>query len=105
MAIKVGCKFQHPTITKGKDVDIIVGKDKKEWFKGKDVCEILGYENVGQALRDQVKKAYKTDLKSILMDEKSSPTPNTNNEGKAVYISQPGLYQLIFSSRLKLAEA
>ena len=29
---------------------------------------------------------------------------DTHNDGKAVYISEPGLYQLIFSSRLELAE-
>ena len=33
-----------------KDVDIVVDKDKKEWFKSKDVCEILGYENPKRAL-------------------------------------------------------
>ena len=33
-----------------KAVYIIVDKDKKEWFKGRDVCEILGFKNYHDAL-------------------------------------------------------
>ena len=41
------------------------------WFCGRDVCLILGFQNIGDALTKKVKKAYKTDLKSLLMEEKS----------------------------------
>ena len=70
-----------------------------------DVCEILGFKNINQTLLDRVKKAYKTNLKSLKMAQTSCATLNPDNHGKAVYISEPGLYQLIFSSRLESADA
>lgn len=59
------------------------------WFVAKDVCNILGLNNVGQAL---------TRLDG---DEKSSITLNDGNPGtpnKAI-VSESGLYSLILASR------
>ena len=51
--------------------------------------------------RDTVKEAYKTDLKSLIMWASSSRTPDTHNEGKAVYICSaepPGDLNLDYTS-------
>ena len=89
-----------------KDVDIVVDKDKKEWFKSKDICEILGYENPKRALYEQVKQAYKVPLKRVL---NSGTNPVSYHEGKAMYIcsasrrrSEPGLYKLELATVLSV---
>ena len=48
----------------GKDVNIATEAKGKEWLCGKDVCEILRFENANNPLLNQVKMAYKTNLKS-----------------------------------------
>ena len=69
----------------------------------------MGFKNVKQALFESVKQSHKTDLNSILMGVKVASsdltTSTTYNEGKTVYISEPGLYKLVFASRLETAEA
>lgn len=59
------------------------------WFVAKDVCDVLGLNNVGQALA------------RLDDDEKSSITLNDGNPGtptKAI-VSESGLYSLILASR------
>ena len=41
------------------------GSTQKEWFCGRDVCEILGLENIKDVLLKQVKQLYRTGLKSL----------------------------------------
>ena len=79
-------------------------EDNEEWFCGRDVCLILGFQNIGDALTKMVKKAYKRSLKDLAVGPESGPSPELNNENKAVYISELGLYQVIFSSRLETAK-
>ena len=57
--------------------------DNEEWFCGRDVCLIFGFRNIKRTLFEQVKRAYKSDLKSLIMWDSSSRTPDTHNEGKA----------------------
>lgn len=85
----------------GKQVDIKLDADRKEWFCGKDVCEISGYENYHDALAKDVRKGYKNKLKVLC---EMHHTPLDYNAEKAVYISETGLYQLIFTSKLEAAE-
>ena len=85
-----------------RDVKIRVDGNGKEWFCGRDVCKILGFKDIKVTLLRQVKQAYKCSLKSLKLD---GELPPAYHEGKAVYISEPGLYQLIFSSRLETADA
>ena len=85
----------------GKQVDIKLDADRKEWFYGKDVCEILGYENYHDALAKEVRKGYKNTLKVLY---EMHHTPLNYNAGKAVYISEAGLYHLIFGKGLEAAE-
>ena len=95
-------KPQHVWKYKGKGIKIRVGSNGKEWLRGRDVCLILGFQDIHKTLQRQVKKAYKCDLKSLIPWVNSSPVCNTHKEDRAVYISEPGLYQLIFSKGWKL---
>ena len=57
------------------------------------------YKNTSQALKNQVKKAYKSHLKNIELGEDSIPHLIPYRDGLAVFVLEPGLYQLIFSKR------
>ena len=92
----------------------IVGTYDDPYFCGKDVCDILEYKNVKDALHKNVKSKYKKDLKTII-DEVVCAAHTTSligipdgnlshNDGRAVYISEPGLYSLIMRSRAAFAE-
>ena len=58
----------------------------------------------GDAVFKQVKQTYKYSLETLIDTPERHTSSQRNNETKAAYISGPGLYQLIFSLRLKLAE-
>ena len=58
----------------------------------------------GNALFKQKKQVYKCSLKILINTPERHTSSELNDETKAVYISRPGLYQLIFSSRVKLAD-
>ena len=77
----------------GKKVDIIVDSHGKEWFRGRDVCKILGFRDIKDALLTKVKKVYKTDLKSIMLAGSLPATSTSYNNGKTVYISKPDAKQ------------
>ncbi|MGL5962687.1 MAG: BRO-N domain-containing protein [Cetobacterium sp.] len=93
----------------------IVGTHKHPYFCGKDVCEILGYIDVHDAIYKHVKPKYKKDLKTLneelsvnLGDNYfgSEHLKNINyHSGKAVYVNEPGLYSLIMKSKASFAEA
>ena len=72
----------------GKEVDIKLDAGGKEWFCGKDVCEVLGFKNANDVLLKQVKQAYKTDLKSMHVTCGSHVNPAPYHAGKSVYISE-----------------
>ena len=122
-------------VFEGRRVDIIVDKNRKEWFRSKDVCRILEFKNINDTILKGVKQSHKTDLKSLVeltcVDHANS---TSNHEGKTVACrvdmrgscllnllswrqnslhllcwaarrSEPGLYKLVFASRLETAEA
>jgi len=92
----------------------IVGSYDDPYFCGKDVCAILEYSNVKDALQKHVKPKYKKDLKTIVEElgcaaHSNSITAISSIEpsyhaGKAIYINEPGLYALIMKSRTSFAE-
>ena len=92
----------------------IVGTFDDPYFCGKDVCAILEYSNVKKALQEHVKPKHKKDLQTLIRELGPVSGPNSITEipnlkpsyhdGKAVYISEPGLYSLIMSSRTSFAE-
>jgi anti-repressor protein len=61
------------------------------WFVAADVCEILGIENVGNAL-SRIKK---DDIRS------ADVTDSIGRQQKTKIVSESGLYRIIFQSRQK----
>lgn len=92
----------------------LVGTYETPWFCGRDVCTILGYKNIKDALQKHVLPHQKKSLSLLSSGLDSTRHPNllgSNNytteyhEGKAVYINESGFYRLINKSKTKLAEA
>ena len=109
----------------------IVGTYDDPYFCGKDVCVILEQKDIKQALQKNVKSKHKKDLQTIIdevgyetnptsiigipineVDVSQTSTPKIRiprlkpsyNDGKAVYINEPGLYALIMKSKTAFAE-
>ena len=107
---------EHMTITVGgRDHQIrLSGTIDDPYFCGKDVCIVLGYKDIKQALQKHVKIKHKKELKGLILpnevDVNSTSTslgsrePLTFNEGKTIYINEPGLYSLIMNSNATFAE-
>ena len=68
------------------------------WWIAKDVCDILGLDNVTEALR-----SLKDDEKITLSTTEGNPRNGIPHQLNAV--NEPGLYRLIFQSRKPEAEA
>jgi len=76
------------------------------YFCGKDVCTVLDYKDIKQALQTFIASDDKKSLKEL---NNVSSTPNSfigtyipnlsYHDGKAVYINEKGLYSLLNSSR------
>lgn len=69
------------------------------WFVGKDVAEILGYENTSKAILNHVEEEDRKILKS-----QNGTLGNMPNRGLQI-INESGLYSLILSSKLPTAKA
>jgi prophage antirepressor-like protein len=92
----------------------VVGTFEEPWFCGRDVCEILEYSNIHQALQINVQQKNKKPLKELseevcLRGKHTSVLGSINfknmsyNDGKTIYINEPGLYALILKSKAPLA--
>jgi prophage antirepressor-like protein len=91
----------------------VVGTFEDPWFCGRDVCEILEYSNIKQAIQINVQQKSKKTLKEL--SEKwglpCKPHFILGSENlsikfpqcQAVYINEPGLYALILRSKASLA--
>ena len=90
---------------------IIVGGNP--WFKGRDVATSLGYKNPTKALREHVTSKHKAAFQDLLQKgslNNQGPLgqyqgPLSNQQPHELYINEPGLYSLIFRSKLPKAEA
>jgi prophage antirepressor-like protein len=104
----------------GKDHFVkLQGTTDEPYFCGKDVCAILGYVDIKKALQVHIKSKHKRELKEFeMVDDKTPSTSDSQNpvkigetytqlsynDGKAVYISEAGLYSAIMHSRAAFAE-
>ena len=84
------------------------------WFKGKDIANSLGYENLGNAIRIHVDSDDKMPIDELLTVSKgvsNSDTPSKgglksglpskiNYQRSTIYVNESGLYTLIFTSKL-----
>src|SRR5579864_3827430 len=85
----------------------IVGTSEKPWFKARDVCNALGYKRSDMALSQHIKPRDRASLNDI-MDGSSTALDTSfrrDREGQQPYITEAGLYGLIFASKLQTADA
>lgn len=73
-----------------------------QWFCGKDVAKALGYSNTNQAIRDHVFDEDRIKLED-LMGHEIGPMIKYQEKASA-YISEPGVYALIFGSKMEQAK-
>ena len=74
------------------------------YFCAKDVANALGYTNPRKAIRDHVFEEDRLKLEDLKRNTTCHP-PLKGNQGESVYITEPGLYALIFGSQLESARA
>ena len=73
------------------------------YFCAKDVAQALGYTNTRKAIRDHVFEEDRSKLED-LRGNVSLPLPK-HNDKESIYISEPGVYALIFGSKLDSAKS
>lgn len=75
------------------DVRVVLDADCP-WFVGKDVCNALGLSNHKQA------------LSRLNVDERTNQniTDSMNRKQSVVAVNEPGIYRLVFTSRVEAAE-
>ena len=64
------------------------------FFVGKDVAKALGYKNPSKAIQQHVDKE----------DKSTAPIQGTAYETRVTIINESGLYALVLSSKLELAQ-
>ncbi|MFM7985774.1 MAG: Bro-N domain-containing protein, partial [Candidatus Fonsibacter sp.] len=68
--------------------------------------KILGYAHPRFAIRDHIPEKYKNTLENLMTASGRGETSLPNyNDRIAMFINEPGLYRLIFRSKVKEAEA
>ena len=74
------------------------------WFKGRDVARSLGYERTRNAILRHVEDEDKTTLEDL---KRGAPFQGLPEYGQAgtTFINEPGLYSLIFGSKLESSKA
>ena len=75
--------------------------DNEPWFVGKDIAEILGYQNTRKAISDHV------DEEDKLMGERNVTPSIIDEMGREqfpIWINESGVYSLIFNSTLPKAK-
>jgi prophage antirepressor-like protein len=74
------------------------------WFKGVEVGKALGYASPSQAIRDHVRNDHRRKMQNLQLPRASDSLPLTKYEQEAVWITEPGVYELLLASRTELAE-
>ena len=70
--------------------------DGVPWFKGKEVATLLGYANTKNAIINNVRDQDKRKMEEL---QGSAKGPLDYNARNAMYISESGLYDLVFNSK------
>lgn len=81
--------FQHPTLG---SLTTYIDDDRNEYFKAHDICIVLRLSNPSSQVSRNVKSKWVFEF-----DDGHSMS------GKALYVSEPGLYALIFRSKTEQA--
>ena len=84
----------------GIEIESFIDKKLRIWFKAKEVAQILGYKNTEHAIKRHVSENHK---RKILL----SCPPETGGQVQGrwiIFVDEPGLYELVFKSRLTAAK-
>ena len=93
--------FQTPGVT----VECLI-VDGDPWFKGVDVATSLGYLRPRNAVCDHVPHKFKKSRSQLTSASSVLKTPTLDpNDGKVMFISEAGLFKLVFKSKTKAADA
>lgn len=79
-------------------------EDGEVYFNANDVCEILGYANSRDALRDHVEDPYVVKRDVRVVTGKKADGSDAIQDVRANFVTEPGLYALIFGSHKPKAE-
>ncbi|ATZ80275.1 Bro-N domain-containing antirepressor protein [Bodo saltans virus] len=78
------------------------------YFRAKDAAEFLGYKNSNKAINDHVPIKYRKTFQEILNlqggNDSLPPCKFNENELNTIFISEAGLYRLIFGSKKEEAD-
>lgn len=80
----------------------IIEMNGEPWFVGKDVAEILGYQNASKAVSAHVDDEDKAFIMVDIADSQNGNVPT--GKTKTAIINESGLYSLILSSKLPSAK-
>ena len=81
------------------DILVILDVESKPWYKGIDVCNILEYSRARDAIGNHVNMKYRKSYTELT----PSATASLKLDAKTIFISNPGVFQLV--SRSKKPEA
>ena len=85
--------------------EISVIKSKGEiWFRGKDIAKALGYSIPRKAIREHVDPEDRSSLECLTKGGLKW-TPLKNEQKRATFINESGLYSLMLQSKLESAKA
>ena len=85
------------------EINAFVGKNNMVWFKGKEIARALGYKNPKNAIRSHVDEMYKCTSSSALRSRSGFQVPQ-GEQPHTIWISEPGLYCLLFHCRMTANE-
>jgi prophage antirepressor-like protein len=83
----------------GKNIKIVIDDNNKTWFCAKDTAKMLNYSDKKEAILRHVIKTEKTQFRDIILTQK------IKQHSQTLYISEDGLYSLIFGSRMKTSKS
>ena len=75
------------------EISAFVDRNNTVWFRGKDVASSLGYARPRNAILDHVDDEYKITSKEL-------GTTTKGEQPHAIWISELGVYSLIFSAKM-----
>lgn len=76
------------------NIRMVVDKDNEPWFIGKDIADVLKYQNGSRDINRHVDE----------LDRRKEMIHDGNQLKETIVINESGLYSLIFSSKLPKAK-
>jgi prophage antirepressor-like protein len=102
---------KHRLIIDGVTIPLVVTYEEV-WFPGKEICKVMEYQRPNKTLLEHIKSKHRTTLAEL---KKLGPALGPNffwpfpdylsyHDGKAVYISEQGVYHLAMKCQLPIGE-